>query len=328
MKKNTLISVALLFLAAVVLPSTPATAKPVEICVQLKWYHQAQFAGFYMAREEGYYRAEGLKVNLIESGPGVDWQKIMKADLCPLGIINAYEIIIARQRGTPVKAVAAMDQVSPIVWFSLKGSGITNPRQFKGKKVVMVPTGRLHLIGMMTKVGLSLSDMEILPFSLDMAPLYRGDVDVWSGYSTNLVTKAEEDGHSVAVIHPFDYGVQIYDDVLYVEEAFAQRNPEAVTGFLRATFKGWMEAFKRQDDAIEYTLRYAKGGVREHEKKLLSRTLPYVHTGEVPIGWMEGPVWEDISRLAFEAGLTQRMIPVGEVFDDSFLKRAHGLDGK
>ena len=101
-----------------------------DLCIQLKWLHQSQFAGFYVAKEEGLYKAEGLDVEFVEGGPLIDWQERMKDVRCPIGITNPYEIAIARARGVPVKAVAAVDQVSPIVWFALKESGIREPRQF------------------------------------------------------------------------------------------------------------------------------------------------------------------------------------------------------
>jgi NitT/TauT family transport system substrate-binding protein len=275
-----------------------------------------------MAKEEGLYKAEGLNVNFMEGGPLIDWQERMKDVRCPIGITNPYEIVIARARGVPVKAVAAVDQVSPIVWFALEESGIKDPRQFRGKKIALVPTGKIHLRGMIMKVGVPYEEMRLVPFSLDMTPLYKGEVDVWSGYSTNLVTRAEQEGHKVHVIHPINYGIQIYDDIIYVREELINDSPHIVERFLRASLKGWTNAIRAPDLAVTHTLTYSKQN-RNHETGLFLKTVPYVHTGEVPVGWMEKAVWEDICSLTREVGLTASVVSADEIFTDTFLKAVY-----
>jgi ABC-type nitrate/sulfonate/bicarbonate transport system substrate-binding protein len=299
-----------------------------QVCVQLKWLHQAQFAGFYVAKEKGYYMAEGLDVSFREGGATTDWQQQMRDGDCPVGITNAYEIVRARSNDIPVKALAAVAQVSPIVWFSLRESGIRDPRQFRDKRVVMVPTGEIHLKGMLQKVGVDIEDVHIVPFSLDMTPLYRGEVDVWSGYHTNLVTRAEEEGHELNVIHPVNYGVQIYDDVIYARQGVIESRPDLLEGFLRATLRGWEEAVRNPDHAVEHTMRYSRNGDQGHERRLLRRTIPYVHTGEVPIGWMEHDVWRDICRLTFRVKLIDRCVATGDIFTDRFLKLIYDEEGR
>jgi len=291
-----------------------------DLCLQLKWYHQSQFAGFYMAKEEGFYEREGLNVTFVEGGPHIQWQEKFRDAACPIGVTNAYEIVIAKARQTPVKAIAAVAQVSPVVWFALEESGIRDPRQFRGKKVVLVPTGQIHLRGMLKRVGIPLEEMTIVPFSMDMTPLYSGEVDIWSGYVTNLVTKAEEEGHKVNVIHPINYGIQIYDDVIYASEALIENSPDRVERFLRATLKGWMEAIQDHERAVRHTLRYSKTKDTEHERGLLVRTVPYIHTGEVPVGWMEKSVWDEICVLTKDVGLIDQCVLSDNLYTDRFFR--------
>lgn len=298
---------------------TPQNGFAKDLCVQLKWYHQSQFAGFYLAKEEGLYKSLGLDVRFFEGGPDIDWQKRMKDINCPVGITNAYEVVIAKSRGVPVKAIAAVAQVSPVVWFALEESGIKGPRQFHGKKIALVPTGKIHFMGMLEKVGVRLDEVKIMPFSVDMSPMYRGEVDVWSGYHTNLVTKAEQEGYDVNIIHPLNYGIQIYDDVIYAREDLINKSPVIVREFLRASLKGWMNAIKHPERAITHTLKYTRNENREHEMRLFQRTMPYVHTGEVLIGWMEKSIWDEICFLTEKVGLINSRIASEEVYTDTFL---------
>jgi ABC-type nitrate/sulfonate/bicarbonate transport system substrate-binding protein len=294
-----------------------------NLCVRLKWFHQSQFAGFYVAAEEGYYSAAGLEVKFLEGGPQVDWQAAMADPACPLGITNAYEIVIARERGIPVRAVAAIAQVSPIVFFSLKSSGIARPVDFRGKRLALVPTGKIHFLGMLRRAGVPPASIKIEPFSLDMQRLYKGHVDVWSGYHSNLVTQAEQDGYSLNIIHPVDYGVQIYDDVIYAREELIDKSPDILLMFLSASFRGWSDAVREPALGLKHSLTYAKGRKETLERKLLLRTIPYVHTGEVPVGWMDPVVWEDICFLTREVGLTKRLVPFADAYTASFLNQIY-----
>jgi len=304
--------------------SSPSVVYGNDLCVQLKWYHQSQFAGFYVAKEAGLYKSEGLNISFKEGGPHIDWQKQMSNADCPIGITNAYEIVKAKANSIRVKAIATVAQVSPVVWFSLKESGIRDPRQFKGKSIALVPTGKIHLRGMLKKVGVSLDDIQLKPFSLDLTPLYAKEVDVWSGYVTNLVTKAQQDGYEVNVIHPINYGVQIYDDVIYAREEFIDKSPDVLEKFLRASLNGWAEAIKDTETAVLHTLKYSRSKDRMHEQRLLERSIPYIHTGEVPIGWMEEEIWHEICQLTWDVGLTKQCVLSENMFTDVFLRIIYG----
>jgi ABC-type nitrate/sulfonate/bicarbonate transport system substrate-binding protein len=308
---------------ALLAPASRASAG--DLCVQLKWLHQAQFAGFYAAESAGLYSRAGLHVRFVEGGPGTDWAERLADPSCPMGVTSPEEILSAVARGVPVRAVAAIDQVSPIVWFALESSGIWEPRQFRGKRVAVVPTGRLHLRGMLSRVGVGVREFTAAPFSLDMSPLYAGEVDVWSGYATNLVTRAREEGRAVTVIHPMDYGVQVYDDVIYARTDLIESDPKLVEAFLRATFDGWMYAIRSPDEAVRHTMRFVGGASRDaaHQLALLRETIPYVHTGEVPVGWMDASVWRGIAALALDVGLVERPVGADEVMDASFIRRIY-----
>ena len=108
-----------------------------DFCVQLKWFHQSQFAGFYVAKEEGLYEREGLNVTFVEGDPQIQWLEKMKDVECPIGITNTYEIVVAKSNQTPIMAIAAVAQVSPIVFFTLEKRGIRDPRQFRGGKSLL-----------------------------------------------------------------------------------------------------------------------------------------------------------------------------------------------
>lgn len=305
-----------------------SAAEPKALCVQLKWTHQAQFAGFYVAKEKGFYRDQGLDVMFKEGGPDVKWQDVMLDKTCPIGITNAQEIVTAASKGAHVRAIAAINQVSPIVWFSLKKSGITGPRQFRGRRIAIVPTGRLQFLGMMRKLKMNPAEIVTVPFSVDLGSLYRGEADVWSGYHPNLITKAVSDGYEVNIISPSDYGVEIYDDVIYANSELIEKHPETVRAFLKATIQGWQAAIGNTDMAVRAIMSNMKKGDAGVQFSMLSRTIPYVYTGETPIGWMERSSWQEAAGLALEAGLIKTIPPPDAIFTDRFIREIHLRDNK
>ena len=127
-----LLSLALAALAACSPNPTPALT---PITVQLVWTHQAQFAGFYAADQNGYYTDEGLAVTLLEGGATVDHWNAVLDGAAQFGIAGGDELILARSEGKPVRAIATIYRRSPTVFISLKDAGITRPEDFAGKKV-------------------------------------------------------------------------------------------------------------------------------------------------------------------------------------------------
>ena len=100
---------------------------PAEVTVQLKWYHQAQFAGFYAADQNGYYTAEGLRVNFIEGGLDVDLHNSVLDGKAQFAVVGADALIVSRSEGKPLGAIAAVFRRSPLVFFALSESNITEP---------------------------------------------------------------------------------------------------------------------------------------------------------------------------------------------------------
>ena len=111
------------------------TKGPEEINVKLKWVHQAQFAGNYIAIEKGFYEDEGIKVNLIPFSFEDPTLKSVADGEATFGITGADELILARARGLPLKAFAVIYKINPVCAYSLKDSGITKPQDFIGKTV-------------------------------------------------------------------------------------------------------------------------------------------------------------------------------------------------
>jgi hypothetical protein len=121
--------------------------------------------------------------------------------------------------------------------------------------------------------------------------------------------------------------IQIYDDVIYAREDLIGNSPDIVQRFLRASLQGWLKAIQDPERAVAHTLRYSKAKDIEHEKGLLLRTIPYIHTGEVPIGWMEQLIWDEICVLTKDVGLINQCVLSDRLYTDKFLRAIYKEQG-
>ena len=198
---------------------------PDEVTVQLKWYHQAQFAGFYVADQNGYYAAEGLSVNFIEGGPQVDLVNSVLDGTAQFAVAGADTLIVSRSEGKPLGAIAAVFRRNPLVFFAMADSNITRPQDFIGKTLLVTPFhGQSVFTTMMDRVGVSSDQYTVVCCELE--PFFSGDIDVSEGYLTNEILAAQEAGYKVNIIYPDDYGVHFYADTIFTTDNFIKGGPE------------------------------------------------------------------------------------------------------
>lgn len=267
-------------------PAPPLTA----VAVQLSWTHSSQFAGLYVADQQGYYAEEGLDVTWLEGGPTVDRLAALLAGEAQFAIASGPEIIRARAAGAPIRAIATIFRRSPFAFFSLADSGITRPEDFGGKVIQIRPRARPILYTMMEKVGMHPDQWREDPDAAFSA-LFTGQVDVATGFVTTELLAAEKAGYQLHVIYPDDYGVHFSTDSLVTTDAYLAANRETVVRFLRATLRGWRFAIENPTEAAQLTVHYNPAADPMYELNTLTASLPFIHTGQDPIGMMTIEEW-------------------------------------
>jgi len=292
-----------------------------RVLVRLKWLHQSQFAGYYVAKEKGFYKENRLDV-VIEPG-GVDFPAIqmVAGGGEDFGVTGADQILLAREKGVPVVALAVIYRKSPMVFFSLKDTAITTPQQFLGKRVGVKLGGNEELTyrAMMRMAGVDTTTVKEVPVKYDITPLLTRQVDVWPGYAINEPLVAKEKGHDVNIIWPSDYGVNLYADTLFTSEATLRERPDIVDRFVSATLRGWEYAFEHPDEAVQCTLKQSDNLNAEHEKRMMEASLQLLKPDGMPIGCMNRKAWLDMESLLWEHGFLKARVDVDMVFTERFL---------
>lgn len=292
------------------------------VSVGLKWLDQAQFAGNYVAKEKGFYEANGLGVTFTPfSYESTAIDKVVNGDSM-FGITGADELIIARSKGLPIKAIAVIYKINPVCMFSLKESGITKPQDFIGKTVGLERGINTEFLygAMMSKLGIDRRTIMEIGIGYDASELAEGKVDVSNGYIINEPQLLIERGRELNIMMVANYGVNMYADVVFATEDTLNNYPEITKSFLTATLDGWRYAIENQEESVDIIMKYAKDTTREHQKNMLISSIPLIQTGKSPLGAMEKSEWEQAEKILWEQKIIDKRVNVEEVFTEEFYK--------
>jgi NitT/TauT family transport system substrate-binding protein len=291
------------------------------VTVRLKWLHQAQFAGFYVAKDKGYYEAAGLDVSIQPGGSDFPAIQMVAGGSEQFGVTGADQILIARSKGVPVVAIAVIYRENPFVLFALKKSGIAKATQFVGKNIGLKIGGSEELIyrAVLASAGVDKKTLHEMPVKFDLTPLLTGQVDVWPGYLINEVIAAQEKGFDVTVIRPADYGVAMYADTLFTTERMLKEKPEVVKKFVVATVRGWSDAIADVDSAARTTVKFGNKLEYAHELAMMKASVALIKPDQDPIGASKTAEWEALQKMLINAEFQKTQVDVSKAFTNAEL---------
>lgn len=317
------IIVSMIMVLSACAPAVPSTPALTPITVQLQWIHQAQFAGLYVADQNGYYAAEGLAVTFVPGGPGVDGFDPLLKGTAQFGTATADQILVARALGKPLKAFAVIYRRSPAVFMALSSTGITRPQDFVGKTIRTPAPNAPTLHAMMARLGISQDKYTEVDLPSDVKDFGSGRVPVWAAYLNVLTVSVQRAGYKINLIYPDDYGVHFYSDSLFATDDFIAKNPDLVRRFLRASLKGWTFAVENPEKIGPMVLKYVPSADPGLEDAKMIVSIPLVNTGEDFIGWMKPEVWAGMEQTLWEQRVLARSIDVTQAYTLQFLKEIY-----
>ena len=277
-----------------------------RIVLQLKWYHQFQFAGFYAADVKGFYAAEGLQVIIREGSPKRPAIQEVLEGRADFGIGNEG-VLLARLRGEPLVACATIFQHSPYVVLTRADSGIRKPSDLPGHTLMMAsPEASVQFLAMLKHEGIPLKTVKLVPHSWDLRDLIEKRVDAVTAYSTVEPMQMRQAGVEPATIRVTDYGVDFYGDTLFTTEATVKKDRAQVTAFVRATRRGWEYAMEHPQEMIDLILKMPevkrRGLRRENLETEAKEMRPLILPELVDMGHMNPGRWQRMEQIFQETG--------------------------
>lgn len=235
-----------------------------EVSLQLKWHHQFQFAGYYMALEKGYYREAGLDVIIKEGGPGIDVHKEVSEGRADFGILGA-ELLLKRQETPDLTVLAPVFQHSIRTLYSLSEKGILSPHDLIGKKIMLNAFERPEFLAAFLIEGVDIEQLDIIPKDTQAREkLIRGEVDAVNGSFANESYWFQQAGISINQIRPISYGVDFYGDTLFSRHSLIRKMGDRAEAFKEASLKGWEYAFNNPEESVDVVLKYNPHKERGH----------------------------------------------------------------
>lgn len=275
-----------------------------RVRLQLKWFHQFQFAGYYAAKEMGYYAREGLDVHILEGGPGKKVQDIVTRGGAEFGVLGS-ELVLHRARGMDVVVVAPIIQHSIRTLIARKDRGIATPHDLMGKNVMLNKNELAEFTAMFFKEGIDPRTIYI--HAKDTAAIsrfIRGEIDAINGSIANQPFLLRENQVPFTLIRPVHYGIDFYGDTLFTTAAFLKKNKRRVAAFLRATTKGWQFAFDHPEAAADIILdHYVTKKSKPHLMFEQARLREIIHPNLVQIGHNNPKRWDHIVMTYKQLGL-------------------------
>lgn len=275
-----------------------------KVNLRLKWAYQAQFSGYLVAKEKGFYKEQGLDVNIQPAGPDLKPYSTVAAGSDDIGIGIISQIITARSNGVPIVAISQMFQDSPNRFVIKSENSIDSLQQLKGKKVGLWLGGdEIEFVAMLKNQGMTMQDIEVIPQKFSVAPFLQDEYvcsQVMVYNEMNQIINQGYDGDKLQVISPKDYNAAILGDLLFTSEKYLNEHPDLLQKFLVATYKGWQYTFEHPDEAIDIVLKYNPELKKDEQKQQLIAVLSLINTGSTEtkgLGYINTPDYENAKAI-------------------------------
>ncbi|HEX7564954.1 MAG TPA: ABC transporter substrate-binding protein [Bradyrhizobium sp.] len=285
--------------------------------MQLKWKHQFQFAGYYAALEQGFYRDAGLDVTIREGGPGIDVAAEIASAKADFGVCSA-NVLREWTLGRRLVVLAAIFQHSPVIILVPRRADISSVSDLRGRTLMDSP-GSDEIEAMLKREGVDYAAMPRVAHEGNPRDLLVGKADAMVAYSTNEPFVLDQLGAAYRIFSPEAYGIDFYGDNLCASEAEVKAHPDRVAAFRTASVKGWAYALAHKEATVDlilksYSVKKSRGALlfeAERTEALVGR-----HAGL--IGEQDPARWLSIAATYRKLGLlTDDRLPTALIWEGS-----------
>jgi NitT/TauT family transport system substrate-binding protein len=285
--------------AALLALSAGAAEAADQITLQLKWVTQAQFAGYFVAKDKGFYDEVGLDVTIKPGGPDINPSQVIAGGGADVVVDWMPSALATREKGVPLVNIAQVFQKSGMMLTCRNDSGVTSPDKFADKTLgVWFGGNEYPFLNWMAKLGLktdgSAGGVKVLKQGFNVDPLLQKQADCISTMTYNEYWQVIDAGMKPDQLTTFKYedqGVATLEDGLYTLEATLQdpAKVELLAKFVKASMKGWDYAVANPDEAAMITLENDETGAQteKHQKRMMGEIAKLVGSNPKGTGYLD-----------------------------------------
>ncbi len=290
----------------------------IPVDFQLQWVPQAQFAGYFAAKDLGYYEDAGLDVTFLDGGPTIAPQQVVAAADGPeFGEGWVPKVLVAREEGADLVNIAQVFQRSGTLEVSWKDSGITEPADWAGKKVGAWGFGNeFEVLAAARQAGLADTDYERVTQDFNMELLLNREIDAAEAMTYNelaqlLETENPETGelYSLDDLNIIDFnevGSAMLQDHIMARESWLASdtdgtpNEDIAVCFLRASFQGWIHCRDNPDECVDIVLDQGTILGEGHQHWMMNEINALIWPSPDGIGVLDPDLWQQTVDISLE----------------------------
>jgi len=299
--------------AASLLAGAAASEAADPLTLQLKWVTQAQFAGYYVAKDKGFYDEVGLDVTIKAGGPDINPSQVIAGGGADVVLDWMPSALATREKGVPLVNIAQPFQRSGMMLTCRKETGIVKPEDFKGKTLGVWFAGNEYpFLSWMSQLGLGTAGgdgVTVLKQGFNVDPLLQKQADCISTMTYNEYWQVIDAGLPAEELVVFPYeeqGVATLEDGIYTLESSLQDAAmvDKLTRFVKASMKGWDWAVANPDEAAMIVLENDETGAQteKHQKRMMGEIAKLVGKAEKGTGYLDPAAYERTVKILLAGG--------------------------
>ena len=304
-------------------------AQSKKVSVQLAWVVGGLHAGFFVAKEKGFYGAKGLDVTINRGFGSGDTAKVVATGAAHFGEVNVPTAIISRGKAIPLSIVGVIIGKAPESILSFAEKGIRKPKDVEGKTFAEASGAAIMVTwpAFAKLAGIDVDKATHIPVEAAAKPavFFSGQVD-WvpgfrPGFDEPIILRARKERKKLSFVRWEDYGWKVYGNGLVTHSDLLKREPKTVANFVSATMDGYAYAIAHPAEALDITLKANPELDRESARLSLLFAIDAVMTQvskEKGLGYMEE------ERMAFQIKLMSDLMkfsPPKDVYTNQFIQR-------
>lgn len=315
-----------------------------KVRLQLQWVAQAQFAGYYAAIDQGYYRDQGLDVQVLLGGPDINPMQVVASDGAELGTTWVPKMLASREGGTDLVDIAQIFQRSGTLEVSFKDKNISNVGDMRGKRVGSWLGGNEpEVFAALTKAGIDPArDVTVIKQDFDMSGLLKGDLDtaqamIYNEFAQVLEAKNPRTGqlYQASDLNVIDFNganvaTAMLQDMIFAREAWLKKpgNEDIAVKFLVASYKGWIYCRDNPDKCVNIVLAAGSKLGASHQAWQMNEINSLIWPSPTGIGLLDKGTWAQTVSIATKYGILKKE-PSDTAFRTDLAKKAlDALDSK